>query len=39
MPVLTGHGAFDESSAAAGPLEMVDARVDELLRVLAVRGE
>jgi threonine synthase len=39
VPVLTGDGAFDESSAAAGPLELVDARVDELLRVLAVRGE
>ena len=39
VPVLTTNGAFDESSAASGPLETVDARVDELLRVLAVRGE
>ena len=39
VPVLTQHGALDDSSAAAGPLELVDARVDELLRVLAVRGE
>jgi hypothetical protein len=37
--VLTTNGAFDESSVASGPLETVDARVDELLRVLAVRGE
>jgi threonine synthase len=39
VPVLTTHGAFDESSTSASPLEIVDARVDELLRVLAVRGE
>jgi hypothetical protein len=39
VPVLTTHGAFDESSTSQAPLEIVDARVDELLRVLAVRGE
>ena len=39
VPVLTQHGALDGSSVAAGTLETVDARVDELLRVLAVRGE
>jgi threonine synthase len=37
--VVTGHGAQDDSAAAPGDLELVDARVDELLRVLAVRGE
>lgn len=39
VPVLTQHGSLDDSSVASGPLETVDARVDELLRVLAVRGE
>ncbi len=39
MPVLTTNGAYDGSSTAVGALETVDARVDELLRVLAVRGE
>jgi threonine synthase len=39
VPVLTGHGAGDESAIAEGMLETVEARVDELLRVLAVRGE
>lgn len=37
--VITGHGAGDDSSVAPGDLEVVDSRVDELLRVLAVRGE
>ena len=39
VAVVTGHGWVDESSGAPGALEMVEARVDELLRVLAVRGE
>ena len=39
VPLLTEHGAMDGSSETAGPLETVDPRVDELLRVLAVRGE
>jgi len=39
VPVIAAGGALDESSAASSPLETVDARVDELLRVLAVRGE
>ena len=39
VPVVTEHGAMDGSSETAGPLETVDPRVDELLRVLAVRGE
>ena len=39
VPVVTEHGAMDGSAEAAGPLETVDPRVDELLRVLAVRGE
>jgi threonine synthase len=39
IPVIAAGGALDESSAASGHLETVDARVDELLRVLAVRGE
>jgi hypothetical protein len=37
--VIAAGGALDESSTADGHLETVDARVDELLRVLAVRGE
>jgi threonine synthase len=39
VPVVAAGGALDESSTASGQLETVDARVDELLRVLAVRGE
>jgi len=39
VPVIAAGGSLDESSAASSPLETVDARVDELLRVLAVRGE
>jgi threonine synthase len=39
VAVITGHGALDDSAVAPGELEVVDARVDELLRVLAVRGE
>jgi threonine synthase len=39
VPVVTEHGAMDGSAETAGPLETVDPRVDELLRVLAVRGE
>jgi hypothetical protein len=37
--VVTEHGVHDESSVAGGTLETVDGRVDDLLRVLAVRGE
>jgi threonine synthase len=36
--VVTGHGAFDETAHATGRLEHVEPRVDELLRVLAVRS-
>lgn len=39
VSVVTGHGMQDSASVAPGELEVVDARVDELLRVLAVRGE
>jgi len=39
VAVVTEHGIHDESSVAAGALETVDGRVDDLLRVLAVRGE
>jgi threonine synthase len=39
VAVATEHGVHDESSVAAGTLETVDGRVDDLLRVLAVRGE
>jgi threonine synthase len=39
VAVVSGHGALDDSAFAPGDLEMVEARVDELLRVLAVRGE
>jgi threonine synthase len=39
VAVVTAHGALDDSAYAPGDLELVDARVDELLRVLAVRGE
>jgi threonine synthase len=37
--LVTGHGAQDDSAVAPGELESVDAHLDELLRVLAVRGE
>ena len=37
--VVTGHGMQDGGSGAPGEVEVVDARVDDLLRVLAVRGE
>jgi hypothetical protein len=37
--VVTEHGLLDDSAVAPGTLQTVDARVDELLRVLAVRGE
>jgi threonine synthase len=37
--VISEHGALDDAWHAPGALETVDARVDELLRVLAVRGE
>jgi threonine synthase len=39
VAVVTGHGWSDSSSDVPGDLEMVEGRVDELLRVLAVRGE
>ena len=39
VAIVTEHGIHDESSVAAGTLETVDGRVDDLLRVLAVRGE
>jgi threonine synthase len=39
VALVTEHGLHDETSVAPGPLECVDSRVDELLRVLAVRGE
>ena len=39
VAVVTEHGVHDESSVAGGTLETVDGRVDDLLRVLAVRGE
>jgi threonine synthase len=37
--LATEHALFDDSPAAPGGLATVDARVDDLLRVLAVRGE
>ena len=37
--VITEHGLLDETAQTPAMLETVDARVDELLRVLAVRGE
>jgi threonine synthase len=37
--VITEHGLLDDGARAPGQLDTVDARVDELLRVLAVRGE
>jgi threonine synthase len=39
VALVTEHGLLDETAAAPGELECVDGRVDELLRVLAVRGE
>ena len=39
VAVVTEHGLMDEIARAPGSLQTVDARVDELLRVLAVRGE
>jgi threonine synthase len=39
VAVVTEHGLLDDSSIAPGSLDVVDARVDDLLRVLAVRGE
>ena len=39
VAVVTEHGLMDEIGRVPGLLQTVDARVDELLRVLAVRGE
>jgi threonine synthase len=39
VAVATTHGLLDEAAQTPAVLETVDARVDELLRVLAVRGE
>jgi threonine synthase len=39
VAVVTEHGVMDDYARAPGDLETVDARVDDLLRVLAVRGE
>jgi threonine synthase len=39
VAVVTEHGVMDDEARAPGDLETVDARVDDLLRVLAVRGE
>ncbi len=39
VAVISGHGWSDSSADVPGDLEIVDGRVDELLRVLAVRGE
>jgi threonine synthase len=39
VAVVTEHGLLDEAGQTPAVLETVDARVDELLRVLAVRGE
>ena len=39
VSVVTAHGLIDEVGETPAMLETVDARVDELLRVLAVRGE
>jgi threonine synthase len=39
VAVVSEHGLLDDSSVAPGVLDVVDARVDDLLRVLAVRGE
>src|SRR3954447_15268104 len=37
--VVTEPGLLDDSTVAPGTLQTVDARVDDLLRILAVRGE
>jgi threonine synthase len=39
VAIVTETGINEESVPGLGPLEAVDGRVDELLRVLAVRGE
>jgi len=39
VAVVTEHGLLDESTGLPAALDVVEARVDELLRVLAVRGE
>jgi threonine synthase len=39
VAVISEHGLLDEAAQSPAMLETVDARVDELLRVLAVRGE
>jgi len=39
VAVVSEHGLLDEAAQSPSVLETVDARVDELLRVLAVRGE
>ena len=39
VAVVTDAGLLDEMAQVPPMLETVDARVDELLRVLAVRGE
>jgi len=39
VSVVTAHGLLDETAQTPAVLTTVDARVDELLRVLAVRGE
>jgi len=39
VAVVSEHGLLDEVAQSPAVLETVDARVDELLRVLAVRGE
>ncbi len=39
VSVLSAHGMQDGSHVDRGELEPVDARVDDLLRMLAVRGE
>ena len=38
-PSSPSTALLDDSSVAPGALDVVDARVDDLLRVLAVRGE
>jgi threonine synthase len=39
VAVVTEHALLDESTGLPSALDVVEARVDELLRVLAVRGE
>src|SRR5262249_9419751 len=39
VAVVSEHGLLDETAQSPAVLETVDARVDELLRGLAVRGE